>query len=445
MVWRRGSSPSRSRPDVTYGLAEFVAAEELDRHRGHWWGADPSDVLLVERADVGAVRDVARRTPSVPRAPGGRAPVPRRRLGHAASTPGWFAPDGGRTPVSWDHETYEYVSAGALERRRPASVAAGAPTPAGSGSGRWCSRLTRRWVPPGSCAGRVRPGVGRRRPGDAGLEWGDGRLVTVEVVADRYALCVDGGPVSPARVQVPGAGCSRPGTGAAGSRPHPRGSCEDRVLRVEPRRRPLGRRPAGSRLSGTRGGRRARRPGASPSSHADGPITTYEVLRAGAPSNLPVALAYLADEPPLQPVPRLARAPTTATPPVLLPRGWTAAEAPLPVILSPYGGPHHAAVVRSGRAFLTEQWIADQGFAVVVSDGRGTPGSPGWERAMRLDLAGPALDDQVTPPSRRCEGPPSAWTSTASASGAGPSAATSPRWRSSPARRSSRRPSPGRR
>ena len=65
------------------------------------------------------------------------------------------------------------------------------------------------------------------------------------------------------------------------------------------------------------------------------------------------------------------------------------------MILSPYGGPHHAAVVNSGRAFLTEQWIADQGFAVVVSDGRGTPGSPGWERAMRLDLAGPALDGQV--------------------------------------------------
>ncbi len=44
---------------------------------------------------------------------------------------------------------------------------------------------------------------------------------------------------------------------------------------------------------------------------------------------------------------------------------------------------------------LEAQWIADQGFAVVVADGHGTPGSPSWERAMRLDLAGPALEGQV--------------------------------------------------
>jgi dipeptidyl-peptidase-4 len=42
------------------------------------------------------------------------------------------------------------------------------------------------------------------------------------------------------------------------------------------------------------------------------------------------------------------------------------------------------------------QWFADQGFAVLVTDGRGTPGrGPAWERAIHRDLAGPVLDDQV--------------------------------------------------
>jgi hypothetical protein len=53
--------------------------------------------------------------------------------------------------------------------------------------------------------------------------------------------------------------------------------------------------------------------------------------------------------------------------------------------------------VQAARAqYLTSQWFADQGFAVVVIDGRGTPGrGSAWERAVHLDLAGPVLDDQV--------------------------------------------------
>ena len=50
----------------------------------------------------------------------------------------------------------------------------------------------------------------------------------------------------------------------------------------------------------------------------------------------------------------------------------------------------------ANSAYLTSQWFADQGFAVVIVDGRGTPGRGSeWERAVHLDLAGPVLDDQV--------------------------------------------------
>ena len=79
------------------------------------------------------------------------------------------------------------------------------------------------------------------------------------------------------------------------------------------------------------------------------------------------------------------------------PRTTCAADARLPVLLDPYGGPARPAGAGGPRAqYLTSQWFADQGFAVVVIDGRGTPGrGSAWERAVHLDLAAPVLDDQV--------------------------------------------------
>ena len=68
----------------------------------------------------------------------------------------------------------------------------------------------------------------------------------------------------------------------------------------------------------------------------------------------------------------------------------------LPVLLDPYGGPHAQRVLKSHNAHLVSQWFADQGFAVLVTDGRGTPGrGPTFERAVFGDLAQPVLDDQL--------------------------------------------------
>jgi dipeptidyl-peptidase-4 len=69
---------------------------------------------------------------------------------------------------------------------------------------------------------------------------------------------------------------------------------------------------------------------------------------------------------------------------------------PLPVLLDPYGGPHALRSLRSHVPHLVSQWFADQGFAVVVVDGRGTPGrGTDWERAIHGDLATLALEDQI--------------------------------------------------
>ncbi len=80
---------------------------------------------------------------------------------------------------------------------------------------------------------------------------------------------------------------------------------------------------------------------------------------------------------------------------VLLPSDYQESDGPLPVLLDPYGGPHGRRVVAAHNPHLTSQWFADQGFAVVVADGRGAPGrSPAWEKAVRDDF-GLTLDDQI--------------------------------------------------
>jgi dipeptidyl-peptidase-4 len=107
-------------------------------------------------------------------------------------------------------------------------------------------------------------------------------------------------------------------------------------------------------------------------------------------------VASLAETPPYAPLPVLGRVTERRLPTaVLYPTGHRAGD-PLPVLMDPYAGPHHQEVIADRRMWLEPQWWADQGFAVVVVDGRGTPGvSPEFERAVRGDLAGPVLDDQV--------------------------------------------------
>ncbi len=126
---------------------------------------------------------------------------------------------------------------------------------------------------------------------------------------------------------------------------------------------------------------------------------------------------------------------------VLFPSWHEPGSGPLPVLLDPYGGPHSQRVLAARGAFLTSQWFAEQGFAVLIADGRGTPGRgrPG---------TGPWPETSPTrcwrTRSTRCTPPRNGsvtWTCRGSRSGAGRSAGTWPRWPCCAARTSSTRPS----
>jgi dipeptidyl-peptidase-4 len=72
-------------------------------------------------------------------------------------------------------------------------------------------------------------------------------------------------------------------------------------------------------------------------------------------------------------------------------------QQPLPILMDPYGGPLVQRCIKSSLSYTVSQWFADQGFAVIVADGRGTPGrGRTWEKAIAGDLITKAVEDQIT-------------------------------------------------
>ena len=93
----------------SWGLADFVAAEELDRVRGLWWLAG-STAVLAEHVDESpvAIRWIA--DPAQP----DREPHPHRYPAAGTANPVArlfrVAIDGARGEIDWDHEAYPYLA-----------------------------------------------------------------------------------------------------------------------------------------------------------------------------------------------------------------------------------------------------------------------------------------------------------------------------------------------
>lgn len=72
-------------------------------------------------------------------------------------------------------------------------------------------------------------------------------------------------------------------------------------------------------------------------------------------------------------------------------------DKPLPILIQVYGGPHHQEVIYSSRSFLESQWWANQGYAVLSTDGPGTPGRDlAWERSIQGDFIEGIAKAQIT-------------------------------------------------
>ncbi|MFI2732934.1 prolyl oligopeptidase family serine peptidase [Streptomyces sp. NPDC018711] len=371
---------------VSYGLAEFIASEEMGRERGYWW-SPASDRLLVARADDRAVTRWWIADPAHPEREPQRVGYPAAGTANAEVRLYCYGLDGSRTEVVWDRERYPYLArvhwsaAGAplllVQARDQREQLVLAVDPESGKTSTVRAEADPAWL-------ELHHGVPARGPG--------GGLVRITDESGARALAVGEEAWTGAELHVravldigaddvlvsasAGEAAAEPETG------------EIHVYRVTSR--------GAERLSEGTGVHGAVRSGAVTvlvSARPEEPGSVARVLRDG--EQVAVVASY-AQRPVVSARVRLTEAGARRVPcAVLLPSGYAEGDGPLPVLMDPYGGPHGQRVLAAHNPHLTSQWFADQGFAVVVADGRGMPGrSPAWEKSVLRDLT-PTLDDQV--------------------------------------------------
>ena len=95
-------------PHVTFGLAEFIAAEEMDRHRGYWWSPDGS-ALLVARVDETLVPRWHIADPANPERPPAEVAYPAAGTPNAEVSLLLARLDGTTVDVEIDHAAFPYL------------------------------------------------------------------------------------------------------------------------------------------------------------------------------------------------------------------------------------------------------------------------------------------------------------------------------------------------
>ncbi|HET7051459.1 MAG TPA: prolyl oligopeptidase family serine peptidase [Solirubrobacteraceae bacterium] len=362
-------------PDVSWGVAEFVAAEEMHRDRGYWWSPD-GDALLATRVDESAVRRLWISDVAQPGSPPRAVRYPTAGSPNATVEAYLLRLDGTKPlPVTWDRDAYPYLVAahwdehGALvavqTRDQRELVVLGVDSQTGATT-ELTTQTDDAWVD-------VLPGVPRRLS--------DGRLVMVGAAGDAVALLIDGSPVTPPDLEVRAAlvvaddevlfTASTEPTEVGVWRWDKTGDLSQLTPTPGVHTAAAG---GGVRVIGSSGmdhaGTRWALAGHVFESRAETPLLSpaIELLTVG-PRQLRVGMVLPRDHEP---------------------------GSRLPVLMDPYGGPHFLRVQKARRLWLEPQWLADQGFAVIVADGRGTPArGRAWAHSVKGDLAAPALEDQV--------------------------------------------------
>jgi dipeptidyl-peptidase-4 len=394
----RAIADPESANGISFGLAEFIAAEEMERNRGYWWAPDGA-AILTARVDETHVQVLHIADPANPTIAPNAVRYPAAGTPNADVAVFVATLAGDLTEVSWDSTALPYLVTASWEADagHPLLVVASrdqrdmrilAVDPASGSTSVIRTDTDPAWidivsgVPASLAGGRIAwtADIGGAKRIVAGTEAehaaGTAAVLTPDSINVREFIGTDGDTIL---FTASGEDPAAVAAWSAGPNGLERLSPADGVHSAQ--------QAAGTRLLISR---------SLPDS-----ATSVQVLRAGRAAGEPaeIVIGSLAEKPNLPtPTPLLtwsagANRIRTA---ILLPSWHTPGAAKLPVLCDPYGGPHGQRVMAAGAAYLNSQWFAEQGFAVVIADGRGTPGrGPAWDRAVAGDLAGPVLADQV--------------------------------------------------
>jgi dipeptidyl-peptidase 4 len=368
-------------PDVTWGLAEFIAAEEMARLRGHWWSPDGS-MLAAARVDERNVQIWHITEATDPASSPREVRYPQAGTNDAVVTLHVFdVSSGERRDVTWDAQAFPYLARVEWSEGGPPIILVQ-------------TRDQRRTQlldvdPQTGSTSLVREAFDdewvdlfetpKRLP--------DGRIV--EVVADReadtYRLTADGKPVTPEGVQVREVLEAAHGVLFRASEDDP---TEIHLWLWTQAEAPVRITEEPGVHTGATGGDVT----VVVSATTDHLLAKATITRDGA---LVGEIASMAETPVIEPTPRyLTLGERNLRAALLFPNGREPAQ-PLPVLMDPYGFPHGAQVLKARTRMLDSQWLADHGFAVLIADGRGVDGrGPAWDRRMKFDFT-IALEDQV--------------------------------------------------
>jgi dipeptidyl-peptidase 4 len=366
--------------EVGYGLPEHVAAESMYRYRGFWWAPDGRQ-LLVARVDNSPVQQWwiadAANPQKAPRA----IRYPAAGTANADVTLHVLRLDGTRTEINWDRQAFEYLTTASWDAHGPLlsvqsrdhrTLLILAADPATGQTSLLREERDPAWV--------------ELTYGAAPLRTAAGRLVHVSDLGGDRRLVVDGAPVTPDGLQV------REVSGADGETVYFIGiqePTEEHFWRYDPEQ-------GLHRISdspGVHGGTAAGGTVARSSWTEAG--ATMTVTRPGEATARPIAC--LAAVPVLTPRITWLTVGARALRAALLLPSWYEPGTSLPVLMSPYGGPAAQLVLRMrSSSFCEDQWFAEHGFAVLVVDGRGTPGrGTAWVKTVDRDALSAPVEDQA--------------------------------------------------
>jgi len=365
--------------DIFYGTAEFVASEEMNRHHGFWWSAD-STSLFVERFDQSPVTKIWISDPADPES------APRQVRYPFVGTPNVKTSlfildlsDHSRKEIIWNPEHEYLCSVSPGDGKVPPLMLT-------------MSRNQRHAeiLAIDNESGQVRVIAELKDPAWIDLVGGvpawspSGELVTHVIHENTHAIAINGEVVTPVNLQVDGIiSIDRDGITFSGS--------------FEPTQSHIYWRGWGGELEAM-----TSKPGVHMARTSGGTLLlisrdleSYEISVVIKRDGITKRIAALNEKPEVDAEPEfLVLGERQLNAALVLPQNRAAKN--LPLLVDPYGGPGHARVLHAKSAYAEAQWIANQGFAVLIADGRGTPHrNPEWERAILNDLSSAPVTDQA--------------------------------------------------